>query len=455
MSSTASSPTRRAVLLLGACVVLTATTAFGADWPQFRGPNRDDISRETGLLKSWPEGGPKLAWKVTGIGEGYAGVSVVAGKAYTMGEDSSSSYIRALDEATGKALWSAKVGPIGGGQNYPGPRCTPAVDGNLVVALGQHGDLVAVDAATGKELWRTHLVNELGGGMMSGWGYSESPLIDGDKVICTPGGAKGTLAALDRKTGKVLWRSTDWTDKAAYASIVPATIHGVKQYVQLTGDARSGESRGERKPGEKKGERKGGDRGGEGGSVPGSIAGVDAATGKLLWKAPRTGRTAVIPTPIVSGDLVYVTSGYANGCNLFRIEKSGAGFTATQVYAKKDITNQHGGVVQLGDLVFGFSDSNGWLWQNLKTGDIVQTWPQKEFGKGAVSCADGLLYLRLERDKGTVVLLDPSTDGVKVRGRFDQPDRSKKNSWPHPVVANGRLYLRDQDVLLAYDVKQK
>jgi len=184
-------------------------------------------------------------------------------------------------------------------------------------------------------------------------------------------------------------------------------------------------------------------------------AGRISLVGCKRWKAARTGRTAVIPTPIVSGDLVYVTSGYNNGCNLFRVEKTGSGFAATQVYAKKDITNQHGGVVQIGDLVFGFSDNNGWIWQDLKTGDIVQTWPQKEFGKGCVSFADGLLYLRLERDKGTIVLLDPAADGVKVKGRFDQPDRSKKNSWPHPVVANGRLFIRDQDVLLAYDVKQK
>lgn len=441
-------PCVRRALLLSAGFVFASLTALAADWPQFRGPNRDGVSRETGLLKAWPDGGPKLAWKVNGLGAGFSGVSTSSGRLFTMGEDEASSYVYALEESTGKVLWKTKIGAIGGGQGYPGPRCTPTVDGNLVVALGQFGDLVAMEASSGKQLWRVNLQKDLGGAMMSGWGYSESPLIDANKVVCTPGGAQGTVVALDRQTGKVLWRTKEWTDKAAYSSIVVAEIHGVRQYVQLTGD--TGGSRGGKKGSDKKsGETKKTEE-----ATPGHVAGIDPATGKILWKAARTGQVAVIPNPIVSGDLVYVTSGYRNGCNLFRVEKSGAGFSATQVYANKDITNHHGGVVLSGGNVFGFSDNSGWLWQDLKSGKIVQTWPQKEFGKGAVTMADGMFYLRLEKDPGTIVLLDPSTDGVKVAGRFNQPDRSKKNSWPHPVVSNGRLYIRDQDVLLAYNVKQ-
>lgn len=438
--------TLRSALALSACLTLASFVASAADWPQFRGPNRDGVSRETGLLKQWPDGGPQLSWKITGIGTGFSGVATSGGRLYTMGEDAESSYVYCLEESTGKTFWKARIGAVGGGAGYPGPRCTPTVDGNFVVALGQFGDLVALEASSGKTLWRNNLQKDLGGSMMSGWGYSESPLVDADQVVCTPGGAQGTMVALDRQTGKVLWRTKEWTDKAAYSSIVVATIHGVRQYVQLTGD--TGGERGGKKGGDKKeGEKKKSEE------TPGHIAGIDPASGKVLWMAPRTGKVAVIPNPIVSGDLVYVTSGYRNGCNLFRIEKTGSGFSATQVYANKDITNHHGGVVPVGDNVFGFSDGNGWLWQDLKSGRIVQTWPQKEFGKGAVTMADGMLYLRLEKDAGTIVLLDPSTDGVKVKGRFDQPDRSKKNSWPHPVVSNGRLYIRDQDVLLAYNVK--
>jgi outer membrane protein assembly factor BamB len=260
--------------------------------------------------------------------------------------------------------------------------------------------------------------------MMSMWNYSESPLVDGDKVICTPGGSSGTMIALNKKTGEVIWRSKDWPDNASYASSVAAEIGGQRQYIQLT-DA--------------------------------SVAGVAAADGRLLWRAPRPGRTAVIPTPIVAGNLVYVTSGYNAGCNLFEVNADGTNFTAKPVYASKVMVNHHGGVVKVGDNLYGFSEGKGWTCQNFKTGEAV--WQDKEkLGKGSVTCADGMLYLRTEGDKGaacTVVLLEASPQGWTEKGRFDQPDRSGKNSWPHPVVANGRLYLRDQDVLLSYDVKLK
>jgi outer membrane protein assembly factor BamB len=420
MSSIACHSSRLAVALLGVCAFFSVSSALGDDWVQFRGPNRDDVSKETGLLQQWPAGGPALAWQATGLGGGFSGVSVAAGRIYTMGEDATSCYVRSLDEATGKVLWSAKVGAVGGGNGHPGPRCTPAAAGSMIVALGQFGDLVCLEAGNGKEVWRTNLAADLGGAMMSGWGYSESPLVDGNRVICTPGGAQGVLAALDLKTGKVAWRSTEWTDKAAYSSVVPATIGGVKQYIQLTGD---------------------------------SVAGVNPIDGKLLWKAARSGRTAVIPTPIVAGNLVYVASGYGAGSNLFRVESAGGKFTAQQVYASKEMVNHHGGVVKVGDYAFGFSDKAGWSWQDFTTGALVSS--DQSLGKGSVTFADGRLYLRLEGGKGTVVLLEPSAKGWSEKGRFDQPDRSKLNSWPHPVVANGRLFIRDQDVLFAYDVKQK
>ncbi len=398
-------------------------TAYASDWPQWRGPQRDGISTETGLLKQWPAGGPKLGWKTTGLGGGYSGVSVAAGRIYTMGDGADTSYVHALDEKTGRLLWSSKVGRTGGEDRnkYPGTRCTPTVDGNLIYATGQWGDLVCLEGATGKEVWRVNLASDLKGKMMSGWGYSESPLVDGDNLIVCPGGRAGTMAALNKKTGAVVWRSKDWTDDAAYSSVVVATIGGVRQYVQLTGE---------------------------------SVAGVDPAKGKVLWKAPRKGRTAVIPTPVIDGNFVYVTSGYGIGCNIFRIDGAAGKFTAEQVYVGKEMKNHHGGVVKVGENVVGFSDGDGWTWQNMKTGEVAYKAEAKKLGKGSIVAADGMLYLRFESGGGTVVLLDAAKPGWDEKGRFEQPDRSQKNSWPHPVVANGRLYLRDQDVLLAYDVKK-
>jgi outer membrane protein assembly factor BamB len=238
-------------------------------------------------------------------------------------------------------------------------------------------------------------------------------------LICTPGGAQGALVALNKRDGAVLWQCQQFTDAAHHSSLVAATIDGVPQYIQLTAQ---------------------------------SVAGVDAKTGALLWQAKRTGQTAVVPTPLYADHHVYVTSGYGVGCNLFEIRKTGDAFTASQVYAKKEIANHHGGVIKVGDHVYGHSDTGGWVCQELKTGKTV--WKDKGVGKGAVAYADGHLYCRSESGKGTVALVVASPAGYVEKGRFDQPDRSDKNSWAHPVVAGGRLYLRDQDVLLCYDVKQ-
>lgn len=411
-----------AVLAVAAALGTTAASR-AADWPQWRGPQRDGISRETGLLKEWPAGGPKLDWKTTGLGGGYSGVSVAAGRIYTMGDGADAAYVHALDEATGKILWSVKVGATGGDKEnkYPGTRCTPTVDGPLVFATGQWGDIICVEAATGKEVWRRTLTTDIKAQMMSVWGYSESPLIDGEKLICSPGGPAGTMAALNKKTGEVIWRTKEWTDKASYSSVILATIGDVRQYIQISNA---------------------------------HVAGVNPADGRVLWKAPRPGKVAVIPTPIVDGNLVYVVSGYGVGCHAFRVTKTGGTFSAEQVYANKEIVNHHGGVLKIGAHVFGHSDSSGWVWQDLQTGNAVFKAEKSKLGKGAVTAADGMLYLRQESGKGTLVLLDASTPTWTEKGRFDQPDRSSKSSWPHPVIANGRLYLRDQEVLLAYNVKR-
>jgi outer membrane protein assembly factor BamB len=406
-----------------ALLTFAALTQFvpilsAADWPTWRGPHRDDSSTEKNLLAEWPAEGPQLAWKVTGCGSGYSGVSVANGRVFTMGDGPDGTIVHAFDEQTGKPLWeSAVVGKPGG--NFNGPRCTPTVDGGAVYALAQFGDLVCLDATTGQERWRKNLGTDFGGNY-SGWNYTESPLVEGDKVMCTPGGKKGAIVALDKKTGALVWQSTEFTDGAQYSSLIAADISGIHQYIQLTAA---------------------------------SVAGVDAGTGKLLWRAERKGATAVISTPIYADNQVYVTSGYGVGCNAFKIVKDEAGFKTEEIYANKNMANHHGGVILLGGYLYGFSDSKGWICQEYKTGDIK--WSDKGVGKGSIGYADGHFYCRSEGSKGTVALIEATPDGYKEKGRFEQPDRSTKNSWPHPVIANGRLYLRDQDVLLTYDVRRK
>jgi outer membrane protein assembly factor BamB len=409
------------LLLLPLCLALAA-----ADWPQFRGPDRSNVAPETGLLKSWPAGGPKLLWTFDQAGVGYAGPAIVGDRLYTMGAFKDQEYLFVLDVRTGtRKLWQAPLGPLYSNNRGSGPRGTPTVADGLVYALGGRGGLVCVAATDGKEVWRRNLVRDLGG-QVPMWGYSESPLVDGDRVVCTPGGARGTLAALDRKTGKALWRSTGWTDRAEYPSVVVGSAGGVRQYVQMTAQ---------------------------------SVAGVAPADGKLLWRYERPQRIT-IPTPICFGDYVYVTSGYRAGCNLLKVTASGGKLEVDEVYANSNMVNHHGGVVLYEGHVYGFSDGRGWVCQDFKSGKIV--WQERrKLGKGSLTCADGLLFLYSENN-GTVVLIDASPKGWNEKGRFTIPQHSRRprpalarqNIWTHPVVANGRLYLRDQEMLFCYDVRQ-
>ena len=406
------------------CLALLAGTqlisAATGDWPQWRGLNHDNVSTETGLLKDWPEGGPKLLWKTKELGQGYSSVSISGNRIFIAGDKQAESFVQALNLADGKPVWSAKLGKAGevGQPPFAGPRATPTTDGEFVFAVSQWGDLVCYQAESGKEVWRKDYTKDFGGAMPF-WGYAESALIDGEQVVVTPGGSQGALAALNKKTGVIVWQSKEFTDPAAYSSLIVADLGGVRQYICLS---------------------------------PDNVAGVASKDGRLLWKARRKGNVAVIPTPVFSDGLVYVTSGYGAGCNLFKITPDSGKFSAEQVYANKVMVNHHGGVIKIGDYVYGYSEGKGWTCQDFKSGEAK--WQEKEkLGKGSLVYADARFYLRQEDKKGSVALIEASPDGYKEHGRFDQPERSDKNSWPHPVVAGGRLYLRDQDLLLCYDVK--
>jgi outer membrane protein assembly factor BamB len=412
----------RALPLFG--LALLAGAAAAADWPQWRGPDRTDISKETGLLKEWPKDGPKLLWTYRDAGVGFSGMAVVGDRLYSMGAWDGKEHVFAVDLTTQKQLWSVEVGKMYTEGHGDGPRCTPTVDCDLVYALGGEGNLVCVKAGGGEKVWSKDLVKDLGGSR-PGWGYTESPLVDDNRLIVTPGGKKGTLAALDKKTGEVLWRSTEFTDGAQYSSVIVAEIGGVRQYVQLTGA---------------------------------SVAGVSPRDGKLLWRADRSGRTATIPTPVVKDNYVFVTSGYGVGCNLFKVSgDADTGFKAAQVYASKTMVNHHGGVLLVGDHLYGFSDGPGWVCQELATGKEV--WSKNGVGKGSVTCADGMLYCYGERN-GDVALVEATPAGYKEHGRFSIPEKAKVSGnrgsiWTHPTVANGKLYLRDHSLIFCYDVSAK
>jgi len=396
-----------------------ALQSQGADWPQFRGADRTGISTEQGLLKKWPAKGPKVHWLYKDAGLGYSGPSIVKGTVYLKSGYEDGSYLIALDEKTGKRKWDAKIGGIFDERRGDGPRSTPTVADGHVYALGGRGDLVCVNADTGEEVWRKSLTKDLGGEIPK-WGYCESVLVDGNAVICTPGEDQGAIAALDAKTGKVLWQAKEVTDSAQYASVVPTTINGQHQYIQV---------------------------------FQRQLVGVSAKDGKLLWSADWSGRTAVVPTPIVKGNVVYVSSGYGVGSMAVEIGKDNS---VKELYRNKIMKNHHGGVILVDDHLYGYSDARGWICQNFKTGEVVWSY-EEDLGKGAIGCADGMLYC-VDENNGTIALAEASPKGWKESGRFKLDPQSEIRSssgkvWTHPVIANGKLYLRDQDLFFCFDVK--
>ena len=402
--------------ILTTTLVLSFTlTSFAADWAQWRGPNRDGVNPEKGLAAKWPEGGPKMLYKATGVGVGFSSVVINDGTLYTLGDLDDACYLFALD-LKGNHKGKSRVGEPKGHRGYPGPRSTPTVSAGHVYVLGQYGDLVCVSTA-GEEVWRTNIQNDYSGKMMSGWKWSESPLVNDAKVIVTPGGSKGAVVALDAKTGKQIWRCKDFTDPAGYSSIIIREIGGIKQYIQLTGK---------------------------------SVAGIDAGNGKLLWKTDRSGRTAVISTPVYDKGTLFVTSAYGVGCNGFKVEYKNSTFSAKQIYKHSGgagMANHHGGAIRVGDYVYG---SNGGQLSCLRLADGKVMWNERSAGKGAILVVGDKIILRTEKGPVSLVKLDPNR--YEEISRFDQPERSRARAWAHPVVLDGKLYLRDQDNLFVYDI---
>jgi hypothetical protein len=401
-----------------------------ADWPQFRGPKRDAVSTETGLLKEWPKDGPELVWKSEFVGRGMASVAVVGDRVFTTGDDNKgkSSFVYALDRKTGKQLWAAKLGKPGG-NTAEGTRGTPTVDGELLYAIGQHGELVCLKAASGEEVWRKDLKKDFKG-EVGGWQYCESPLVDGDHLICTPGGSQAAIVALNKKTGELVW-SSDFAETAGYSSMVVTEAGGVRQYVQLL---RHG------------------------------IASVSAKDGKLLWRyqaEPKKGKfyenTANIPSPVVLGEYVYCAAGYGRGAGLVKLSKDGDAVKAEEVYFKDNLTNKHGGVVVVGDYAYSDRDEGGGVQcVEWKTGKVVWKTDKDKEGSGsaAIIYADGHLYVHYANGYVALVAADPTMKTYAEKSCFKLAN-GDHNSWSHPVVVGGRLYVREKETVWCYDVKAK
>jgi outer membrane protein assembly factor BamB len=401
------------------------STAASGDWPQWRGPNRDAVSSETGLLADWPDEGPPLVWTEKGLGRGMSSVSVAGGRIYTMGQRGDKGVcLVALDAASGDEIWATPFGDDGD------PNGTPTVDGEHVFAISYNGTLVCAKVATGEVVWKKSFVDDFGGEVPT-WGFSESPLVDGDVVVCTPGANDALVVALNKSNGETVWKTAApdelrrGHDGAGYSSIVVSNAAGIKQYVQLVGKG---------------------------------VIGVSVADGKPLWAYNRIANdVANIPTPLVRGDHVFVSSGYGAGSALLRLESSDRGVQVNEVYFRpgNKMQNHHGGMVLVDDHVYlGHGQNQGLpMCVEFLTGD-VKWGPVRGPGaeSAAIVYADGHLYFRYQN--AVMALIEATPDAYRLKASFQLPSHLD-NSWPHPVIADGRLYLRDQDVLMCYDVRTK
>ncbi len=415
------------VCLPGVSVNSSASSSF--DWPQWRGPQRSGVSSsETGLLRQWPVAGPKLLWQLNDIGDGYSTPAVVGNRIYVMSNRGmDNEFVQALSTVDGKVIWTTRVGNVGNPDqqpNYPKARSTPTIEGNFVYALGSDGDLVCLDAKSGKIRWQKSLRKDFGG-EPGDWAYAESPLVDGDLVVVTPGGAQATMAAVNKKTGALVWKSAiPGGDKAGYASAIVVQGAGRKQYVQL---------------------------------LTKGLVGVDAKTGQFLWRYADVAKgPAQYFTPIAQGDHVY-GGALGIGGGLVRLKPEGSGVATEQVYFIRGLPNGIGGAVVIGDHIYGTEAGQKLVAAEFKTGKVK--WEAPDFGWGSVASADGLLFCHLI--SGEVVLVEATPDAFRLKGKFSPPSppvKKKVGQYPegaftYPVISNGRLYIRDLGTLWAFDLK--
>ncbi len=383
------------------------------DWPQWRGQGRDGVSSERGLLMDWPAGGPRLAWTAKGAGSGYSSFSVAGGKVYTLGVRGGTEYVMAFDEATGRKVWEVANGARFSNDRGDGPRGTPTVNGGQLVAYGASGDLSMLDAASGRVIWKVNVLQRFGGDNIT-WGLSESPLVLPDRVLVNAGARGASIVALNRRDGSVLWRSQ--SDVAGYSSAILHEFQGTPQAIFFTS------SRG---------------------------LAVDARDGRFLWSYDRAANdTANAATPIARGSKVFFSSDYGTGAGLVELTASGKNISAREVYFTREMRNHHSSSVLIGDHLYGFSGAILTA-MRFDTGQVA--WRDRSVGKGSLVSAGDRLYLFSEN--GVAGLAEANATGYREHGRFAIHTGSLP-TWSHPVVANGKLFLRDQDTIYAYDIRQ-
>jgi outer membrane protein assembly factor BamB len=396
-------------------IVLAGVTIGANDWPQWQGPDRTRISKETGLLKEWPRSGPPLLWTATGLGNGYGSMAVVGDRIYLQGARMRQSFLVVYNRADGKEVWSKPLGATEGNDQGPGPRGTPTVDGDRVYVLSEAGDLWCLKT-DGGEVWHRNILRDFNGRQLR-WLISESPLVDGPHVVVSPGGQGAGMVKLDKMTGKTVWTAKDLSDPAGYSSITAADVGGVRTYMTFTADAG---------------------------------VGVRASDGKLMFRYPTAANsTANIATPIFSDNKVFFTSAYDTGGGLLNLTTQNGEVKAKEIYFTRNMKNHHGGVVLVDGYLYGYNDS---ILTCLEFATGKMMWRDRAVGKGSVTYADGNLYLQGEQN--TVGLAQATPSGYVEKGRFSIPDKGLP-SWAHPVISDGKLYVRNQDMLMAYDIKAR
>jgi outer membrane protein assembly factor BamB len=410
---------------VGLALLSIAPSIVANDWPQWRGPQRNGLSQETGLLKEWPKDGPKLLWKISDAGSGYSTPAVVGDRLYVLGNDGlENEFVAALSVKDGKQIWRTRLGNVGNPKqqpSYPAARSTPTVEGEILYVLGSDGDVACVETGAGKIRWQKNLRTDFGG-KPGQWAYSESPLIDGNTLVCTPGGSQATVVALNKKTGEVIWKcALPEGDEAAFASAIVVETGGIRQYVQLL--------------------QKG-------------LVGIEAKTGNLLWRYGKAVSKygANIPSPLASDAYVYCASAGTGG-GAVKLKANGGKVESEEVYFESKLPTAIGGAVKVGDYLYG-TTAQALLCVEFATGKVK--WEERALGAASLCYADGRLYLHGEN--GDVALVEASPDSYREKGRFTPPDQPKRSNqmekaWAYPVVANGRLYIRDHGALWCYDVK--
>lgn len=404
------------IAVVGLATALSGQSVVVNDWPQWQGPDRTGRSAESGLLKEWPAAGPPLAWSISTLGGGYGSVSIKDDRIFAQGSNGRQSVVYVMNRADGKGLWSKALGAAGNNDRGPGPRSTPTVDGDRVYVLSENGDLACLKTADGTSVWQRNILRDFGGRNIQ-WLLSESPLVDGNHVIVTPGGRGAGMVALDKMTGATVWTSKELSDEAGYASVVAADVQGVRTLMTLTGQAG---------------------------------VGVRASDGKLMWRyLPVANRTANITTPVFADNKVFYSSAYDTGGALLRLTAQNGEVKAEEIYFTRDLQNHHGGVILVNGYLYGFNNS---ILTCLEFATGKMMWRDRSVGKGSLTYADGHLYIQGEDN--VVGLAEASPAGYVEKGRFRIDDRGLP-TWAHPVISGGTLYIRNQQTLSAYNIRSR